>query len=63
MKFWKWGFVGFLCAAFALAVGAVELGRNQPTERISGEVFFKVCFFFLSLQFQLVLSLLYPKFC
>ncbi|XP_015937882.1 probable beta-1,4-xylosyltransferase IRX10L [Arachis duranensis] len=36
MDFWKWVFFGFLCAALVLRIGAVELGRNQPTERISG---------------------------
>jgi len=33
---WKLSFLGFLCAYFLFTIGAVELGRNQPTERISG---------------------------
>lgn len=49
MNFLKWGFVGLLVAAFVFTIGgAVELGRNQPTERISGGVsskfYFLICF-------------------
>lgn len=41
MEIWKWVFVGILWyAAFVLRIGAVELGRSQPTERISGGIFF-----------------------
>ncbi|GFZ08040.1 exostosin family protein [Actinidia rufa] len=36
MKDWRWAFVGFLYFALALRIGAVELGRGQQTERISG---------------------------
>lgn len=45
MNFSKWGFVGLLSAAFVITIGAVELGRNQPTERISGGVSPKFEFF------------------
>jgi hypothetical protein len=38
MKGWKRGFVGLLYAAFVLRIGAVEQGRTQPTERISGGI-------------------------
>lgn len=37
MEIWKWVFVGVLWyAGFVLSTGAVELGRSQHTERISG---------------------------
>ncbi|KAE9608615.1 hypothetical protein Lal_00020753 [Lupinus albus] len=36
MSFWKWGLVVLLFGGFFFTIGAVELGRNQPTERISG---------------------------
>lgn len=36
MGFWKWVFLGLLCAAFISSIDAVELHRDQPTERISG---------------------------
>lgn len=39
----KLGFLGLLFADFLFAVGAVELGRNQPTERISGAFCVSVC--------------------
>lgn len=34
---WRWVLVGLLCTAFVSRIGAVELGRRQPTERISGQ--------------------------
>lgn len=36
MGIWKLGFLGLLCATFLFTIDAVELRRNQPTERISG---------------------------
>lgn len=39
MGIWKLGFWGLLCAAFVFSVDAVELRRNQPTERIAGRFF------------------------
>uniref|UniRef100_A0A2N9FCB3 Exostosin GT47 domain-containing protein n=1 Tax=Fagus sylvatica TaxID=28930 RepID=A0A2N9FCB3_FAGSY len=36
MNCWRWGFVGIVYAALVLTIGAVEHGRTQPTERISG---------------------------
>lgn len=38
MDFWKVGFLCLLWASSVLSIGAVELGRHQPTERISGGV-------------------------
>lgn len=64
MDFWKCGFVSFLCAALVFTSGAVELGRNQPTERISGGVSLKFGSLFLLLPFcyiRLFLSLPYPS--
>jgi hypothetical protein len=43
MKGWKWGFVGLLYAAYVLRIGAVEQGRTQPTERISGGISLIFC--------------------
>lgn len=40
MNIRKWGMVGILCVAFLYTSGAVERGRNQPTERISGRIDF-----------------------
>jgi hypothetical protein len=40
MGFWKLGFLGILCGAFLFSIDAVELRRNQPTERISGSYLF-----------------------
>jgi hypothetical protein len=40
MGFWKLGFFGILCGAFLFSIDAVELRRNQPTERISGSYLF-----------------------
>jgi hypothetical protein len=46
MEIWKWVFVGVLWyAGFVLSTGAVELGRSQHTERISGWFFFKLTIF------------------
>jgi len=36
MGIWKLGFLVLLFAAFLFTIDAVELRRNQPTERISG---------------------------
>jgi hypothetical protein len=45
MGFWKLGFLGILCGAFSFSIDAVELRRNQPTERISGSYFFSAFIF------------------
>jgi hypothetical protein len=45
MGFWKLGFLGILCGAFFFSIDAVELRRNQPTERISGSFFFQLFLF------------------
>lgn len=36
MNGWRWGFLLLVYAALVLKTGAVEHGRTQPTERISG---------------------------
>lgn len=36
MKDWRWAFLGLVCFGLVLGIGAVERGRGQPTERISG---------------------------
>lgn len=54
MDFWKVGLLSLLCAASAFAIGAVELGRHQPTERISGGVSSKFDFFFFNLFHQIL---------
>lgn len=40
MNGWRWGFLLLVYAALILKTGAVEHGRTQPTERISGGISF-----------------------
>lgn len=51
MNGWRWGFLLLVYAALVLKTGAVEHGRTQPTERISGGIsfiFISVDSFFLN---------------
>ena len=63
MDFWKVGLLSLLCAASAFAIGAVELGRHQPTERISGGVSSKFDFLFSTCFIRFSLSSMYRMFC
>jgi len=58
MEIWKWVFVGVIWyAGLVLSIGAMELGRSQRNERISGWFFFKL-FLIKVYKFLLGLSFL-----